>query len=207
MLMPVGQFGARRLPHTNPLIGTPDAYPTLYPWGATASGAVGSFDYRVGVMSLPVVNVRYTPEAGHRLRPVAGVGWSAGPAFRVGAAVTRGPYLSSDVRALLPPGEEWTAYTQDIIAAEARFALGYVEVRAEAQWSSYEVPTRGDPVRGFGWYAEVRGHLAPRVSPRRVRGLPVSVRSPSVRRSGWGARRRNAMARWGRDTGSVPPLC
>jgi hypothetical protein len=163
ILMPVGQFGARRLPHTNPLIGTPDAYPTLYPWGATASGAAGSFDYRVGVMSLPVVNARYTPEAGHRLRPVAGVGWSAGPAFRVGAAVTRGPYLSSDVQALLPPGEEWTAYTQDIIAAEARFALGYVEARAEAQWSSYEVPTHGDPVHGFGWYAEVRATLAPRV--------------------------------------------
>lgn len=152
MLMPVGQFGARRLPHTNPLIGTPDAYPTLYPWGATASGAVGSFDYRVGVMSLPVVNVRYTPEAGHRLRPVASIGWSAGPAFRVGASVTRGPYLSSDVGALLPPGEEWTAYTQDIIAAEARFALGYVEARAEAQWSSYEVPTRGDPAARFEDY-------------------------------------------------------
>jgi hypothetical protein len=163
LLMPVGQFGARRLPHVNPLIGSPDAYPVLYPWGATASGAVGPFDYRVGVMSLPVVNTRYSPEPGHRLRPVAGAGWSVGPGFRVGAAVTRGPYLGPGITALLPPGEEWTAYAQDIIAAEARFALGYVEARAEAQWSSYEVPTHADPVRGFGWYAELRATLSPRV--------------------------------------------
>jgi hypothetical protein len=37
--LPVGTFAARRFSTTNPLIGRPDGYPVIYPWGTQLSGA------------------------------------------------------------------------------------------------------------------------------------------------------------------------
>ena len=37
----------------NPLIGTPEGYPVVYPWGGQIQGVVSGFDYRVGLVSLP----------------------------------------------------------------------------------------------------------------------------------------------------------
>lgn len=163
ILQPIGAFGARRFSHTNPLIGTPDAYPSQYPWGGVATGRVGAFDYHLGVASLPAVNTRYTPEPGHLLRPVAGIGISVGPAFRIGAAVTHGPYLSDGVTAQLPAGSSWKDYKQTVVSSDLRLSVGYVEARAEVAWSSYDAPTVGDRLHGLGWYAELRATLSPRL--------------------------------------------
>ena len=94
VLQPIGAFGLRRFSNTNPLIGSPDAYPPQYPWGAVATGRVSRFDYRVALSSLPAVNAEYTPPPDHFLRPVAGVGVSFGPAFRLGATVAITPRRS-----------------------------------------------------------------------------------------------------------------
>ena len=162
-LMPIGTFGARHFSDVNPLIGQPDMYPPQYPWGAMASGAAGPFDWRAGVMSLPAVNTGYTPVPEHRLRPVAGAGVSVGPSFHAGVSGTYGPYLGSRYAPQLPSGTEWTDFAQTIVAGDARVSAGYVEVRAEVAWSSYEVPTKSDPVEGVGWYGEARVTLSPRV--------------------------------------------
>lgn len=161
--MPVGGFTPRRFAHTNPVIGAPDLYPPLYPWGAMAAGRAGPLDYRVAAVSLPVVNPNYSPEPAHRLRPVVGAGISLGPALRVGAAWTHGPYLGPESNAALPAGAAWDDYAQTVIAADLRFAVGYLETRAEVAWSSYEVPTIADAVEGLGWYVEPRVTLSPRV--------------------------------------------
>ena len=163
ILQPIGAFGARRFSNTNPLIGTPDAYPSQYPWGGVASGRAGPFDYHVGISSLPAVNTRYTPEPGNLLRPVGGVGISVGPAFRIGAAVTHGPYLSDKVSAQLPAGSSWKDYKQTVVSSDVRISVGYVEARAEVAWSSYDAPTISGPLHGLGWYAELRGTVSPRV--------------------------------------------
>ncbi|MEX2178338.1 MAG: hypothetical protein WD801_06480 [Gemmatimonadaceae bacterium] len=163
ILYPIGAFAARRFSNTNPLIGAPDLYAPQYPEGVVLSGASGPLDYRAAAVSLPLVNPRYTPKPGRRIRPVAGVGVSAGPGFRVGVAATRGPYLSEDLQALLPPGAAWKDFGQLIIAADARYSAGYIVARAEAAWSSYEVPTVADVVKGFGWYGEIRGTVTPRL--------------------------------------------
>ena len=163
ILYPVGGFAARRFSNTNPLIGAPDLYAPQYPEGVALSGAAGPLDYRAAVVSLPLVNPRYTPKPGRRVRPVAGVGVSAGPGFRVGAAATRGSYLSEDVAAMLPAGAAWEDFGQSVVAADARYSAGYIVVRAEAAWSSYEVPTVADRVNGFGWYGEIRGTVTPRL--------------------------------------------
>jgi hypothetical protein len=163
ILQPIGAFGARRFSNTNPLIGTPDAYPSQYPWGGVATGRAGAFDYHVGVTSLPPVNTRYTPEPGHLLRPVGGLGMSVGPALRIGVTVTHGPYLSDEVTAQLPAGSSWKDYKQTVVASDLRWSVGYVEARAEVAWSSYDAPTVSDPLHGLGWYAELRGTVSPRL--------------------------------------------
>jgi hypothetical protein len=163
LLSPMGTFGARHFSNVNPLIGEPDLYPPLYPWGAMVSGVAGPFDYRAGAVSLPTVNPRYSPEAGHRLRPVGGAGVSVGPSFHLGASITHGPYLGPAVATLLPSGASWQDYGQTVSAADLRFSFGYFETRAEAAWSSYEVPSRSEPVHGFGWYDEIRVTLSPRL--------------------------------------------
>jgi len=163
VLQPIGAFGLRRFSNTNPLIGSPDAYPPQYPWGAVVTGRLSSLDYRVALTSLPAGNTEYTPPPDHALRPVAGVGVSFGPAFRLGATVTHGPYLGDTVNAQLPAGTSWKDYKQTVVAADLRLSKGYVEARAEANWSRYEVPTVADPREGLGWYAELKGTLSPRV--------------------------------------------
>jgi hypothetical protein len=163
ILSPMGKFGARRFSNVNPLIGEPDLYPTQYPWGAVASGVVGPFDYRAGLVSLPTVNSRNSPEPGNRLRPVVGAGVRVGPMLHAGVAATRGPYLGPASSATLPVGSSWQDFNQTVTAADMRVSVGYFESRLEAAWSSYEVPTMSKSVRGFGWYDETRVTLSPRV--------------------------------------------
>lgn len=162
VLYPIGAFAARRFSNTNPLIGAPDLYVPQYPVGMIVSGAAGIVDYRVALLSLPLVNPRYTPKPGKSMRPVAGAGVSAGPGFRIGVAATRGPYLSKDLEAQLPAGAVWDDFSQSVVGVDARYSAGYIEARGEATWSSYEVPTVPDEVRGFGWYGEIRGTVTPR---------------------------------------------
>jgi hypothetical protein len=163
MLSPMGTFGARHYSNVNPLIGQPDLYPPQYPWGVTASGVVGPVDYRAGMVSLPTVNPRYSPPPSQRLRPVARIGMRFGPEMHIGASVTKGPYLGSNVAAQLPPGKTWHEYNQTVRAADLRVSYGYFESHLEAAWSSYETPAAGKTVHGFGWYDEARFTLSPRL--------------------------------------------
>jgi hypothetical protein len=126
-------------------------------------GLVSRFDFHIALASLPAVNTDYTPTPDHHLRPTAGMGVTFGPAFRIGATVTHGPYLGDTVSAQLPAGSTWQDYKQTLVAADLRFSKGYVEARAEANWSAYDVPTVADPMHGLSWYAELRGTVSPRV--------------------------------------------
>jgi hypothetical protein len=163
ILLPIGEFGARRFANVNPLIGMPDTYAGEYPWGGSVTGAVGAFDYTAAIVSLPAVNTRYTPEPSGRMRPVVGVGISAGPGFRLGAAVTRGAYLNDTLASVLPAGTSWQDFNQTIATLDLHFSRGRFDTRAELAWSSYDVPTVADAVHGLGWYAESRATLSPRL--------------------------------------------
>ena len=163
ILLPIGEFAARRFSNVNPLIGTPDTYVSEYPWGGSVTGAIGALDYTAAVVSLPAVNVRYTPEPDSRMRPVVGIGLSAGPGFRIGATVTHGSYLSDSLSPLLPAGTSWQGFNQTVATFDLHASRGRFDNRAELSWSSYDVPTVADPVRGLGWYAESRVTMSPRV--------------------------------------------
>ncbi|HEY3933112.1 MAG TPA: hypothetical protein VGL65_00695 [Gemmatimonadales bacterium] len=162
ILLPLGEFAARRFANVNPLIGDPDTYVSEYPWGASVSGGVGPIDYVAAAVTLPAVNVRYTPQPGSELRPVIGAGVSLGPRLRIGVNATHGPYLGESVSDLLPIGTTWHDFSQTVATLDLRFSAGRTDTRGEMAWSSYDVPTVTDPVHGLGWYLESRIALSPR---------------------------------------------
>lgn len=162
ILPPIGEFAARRFADVNPLIGSPDTYAPVYPWGATLSGASGALDYQASLVTLPAVNLRYSPPPSARLRPALGLGVRPSPALRLGVSATYGPYLGESSDAELSPAEDWTQYHQTVVAFDVHWSWRRVDAHGEGVWSSYPVPDHSAPVRGLGWYAESRYSLTPR---------------------------------------------
>jgi hypothetical protein len=159
---PVGAFANRRLSTTNPLIGTPDGYALTYPWGVKVSGTTSHFDYRAALVSLPVTHEGYVPDPSPALRPALGGGYTPVPELRLGASLTWGPYLNSDLGTAIPAGADWKSYTQTLAAFDSRFSVGYFEFRGELGYSWFEVPNQTATVDGVTYYAEVKQTWTPR---------------------------------------------
>ena len=162
LLFPIGTFAERRFSTTNPLIGQPDGYPVIYPWGGQISGSTSHFDYRAAVVNLPVTNEQYLPAAGSAARPAISVGVTPLIGLRVGLSWTAGPYLGPDVSGDLPAGSEWQDYGEMILGADLKFARGYFELFAEYGASWYEVPNQSEDVRGKAYYIEAKYSWSPR---------------------------------------------
>jgi hypothetical protein len=163
LLSPVGTFATRRFSTTNPLIGAPDSYPVTYPWGVQVAGGFARFDYRVAVVDLPVGDERYAAEPSPSLRPALGIGVTPATGMRFGMSFTRGTYLNRDPAASLPSGADWTDYNQRMLALDARFSRGYLEVHGELGLSEYDVPSQSEPVSGMAYYAEAKYTWTPRI--------------------------------------------
>lgn len=160
--MPLGGFAARRFSWRNPLVGEPDAYPVLYPYGATISGAASIVDYRAGVVSLPMAHEEYTPDPTHALRPILGIGITPLVGVRLGVGYTWGPYLNDTLTATQLQDGTWDSYEQRVGVADLAVSYGYLELFAEVGHSAYEVPGRAESVEGVAYYAEGKYTFGPR---------------------------------------------
>jgi hypothetical protein len=160
--MPLGGFAARRFSWRNPLVGQPDAYPVLYPYGVSVSGAVSIFDYRAAIVSLPTVHEDYSPEPTHAARPVVGLGITPVIGVRLGAGFTWGPYLNDTLTSSQLDGRKWTSYRQRVWVADLAASHGYFELYAEAGVSEYDVPRTAEPVQGFAYFVEGKYTFTPR---------------------------------------------
>ncbi len=157
----VGVFSNRHLSFRNPLIGAPDGYSLVYPYGARIFGTVSVFDYRAGVVSKPVWHEGYTPDPSNAWRPAIGGGVTPLTGFRLGASATVGPYLGGD-DAVFIAGEDWQRYRQRVVAADMQMSRGYFEANAELARASYDVPTHADAATGLTWYVETKYTFTPR---------------------------------------------
>jgi hypothetical protein len=160
---PVGTFGGRRFSTVNPLIGEPDAYPDIYPWGARVEGTVSQFDYRLALVTLPVSHPGYVPDPDARLRTAIGAGYSPMEGTRIGISATAGSYLNRSLQDSLPAGKTWTDYRQRLLAVDLRFSHGYFESHAELALSGYDAPTRTASVNGLSYYLEGKYTWSPRI--------------------------------------------
>ncbi|HEY2026774.1 MAG TPA: hypothetical protein VGG78_07170 [Gemmatimonadaceae bacterium] len=159
---PVGVYASRHMSYRNPLIGDPDGYSLVYPLGASMSGSASIFDYRAGVVSLPLTHEGYTPDPSPSPRPAVGFGVTPVTGVRIGASATVGPYLRSDLAPALLDGRSWRAYQQRVVAADAQISRGYLELFGEAAYGSYDVPGHV-AANGLTYYVESKYTLTPRL--------------------------------------------
>ncbi len=158
----VGTFSGRRLSNRNPLIGTPDGYGGRYPRGARVDGSAGIFDYRAGVLSLPLWTTGYTPEPSPAWRPSVGFGVTPMTGFRVGVSSTFGPYLNDSYTSAQLKGAAWKSFNEGIYAWDIQYSRGYFEGHVEGAFSTYDIPGRTDTQNGFQWYGEGKYTFTPR---------------------------------------------
>ena len=158
----VGAFSSRYLSFRNPLIGMPDGYALVYPFGVKVTGSTSTFDWRAAMLSKPMTHEDYTVEPSHALRPAVGAGITPFTGFRLGASATVGPYLNRDLAPTLLAGRDWSSYRQRVLAADMQLSRGYFEAFAELAHGSYDVPG-GAPVAGLTWYVETKYTFTPRL--------------------------------------------
>jgi hypothetical protein len=160
--MPIGNFARRYFSDVNPLVGAPDAYGVNYPLGILVSGGISLLDYRLGVIDRPVTNEQYVPESASAPRPVLAIGMTPTTGVRLGAYLTRGPYLSEDLESVLPAGADWKGYDQRIAGVEFQFSRGHFELNADFASSKYDVPTHAQESRGKTYFIEPKYTWSPR---------------------------------------------
>jgi hypothetical protein len=182
----IGTFTSRRFSNRNPLIGIPDGYSLEYPLGFEVSGEARYFDYRAGMVSLPADHRNYVPRTTERLRPAIGGGITPFVGARVGASFTMGPYLNNSFSPTQLGGGKWTDFDQRVLALDASFSRGYLEMHAEYAQGRYEVPTRAKAVTGTTYYGEAKYTLTPRffVAGRAERNHYPFIR-PSTTGANW----------------------
>lgn len=159
----VGMYANRHLSTRNPLIGDPDGYVVAYPLGVRVSGKTETMDYRIGVVSLPVYNDRYMPVPSAAPRVAAGGGLTPYPGVRVGVSGTIGPWLDDAIPAAALDGRSWRAYEQRIVAADAEWSVGYLELRGELAHAWHDVPGHARMLHGLSWYGEGSYAFTPRL--------------------------------------------
>jgi hypothetical protein len=162
MMHVVGTFSSRWLSFRNPLIGMPDGYSLVYPFGLKISGTASVFDWRAAVLSKPLTHEDYTVEPSHAPRPAVGVGITPFTGVRLGASATVGPYLNHELAPTLLAGQSWRSYRQRLVAAALQLSRGYFEGFAEVARGSYDVPG-GAALSGITWYVETKYTFTPRV--------------------------------------------
>jgi hypothetical protein len=157
----VGTFSSRYLSFRNPLVGMPDGYALVYPFGVKVSGSASMFDWRAAILSKPLTHEDYTVDPSHAPRPAVGVGVTPFTGLRLGASATVGPYLNDTLPATLLAGRSWRSFNQRIVAADLQFSRGYFETFAELAHGDYDVPGR-DALGGLTWYVETKYTFTPR---------------------------------------------
>ncbi len=158
----LGNYSQRYLSTANPLVGEPDTYSVAYPDGVRLLGAVGRFDFRIGVVDRPLVVERYVPEPGDAWRPTLAVGVTPATGLRIGIYATAGPYLGETVEPFVPQGERWRDFEQEVAGLDVRWSRGYFELNADLALSTYEVPTHDGTFDGTVWYVEPKYTWTPR---------------------------------------------
>jgi hypothetical protein len=161
MLHPIAAFGSRVLSTRNPLIGIPDGYVPVYPYGIMLSGERGKVDYRVAAVSLPPTHRDYVPSAEAAARPVVGIGITPLRGLRIGVGATVGPYLNSEFTTTELNARSWKSYDQRVLATDVHYGFGHFDVRTEFVIADFDVPYEGR-IDGQAGYGEVRATLTPR---------------------------------------------
>lgn len=112
--------------------------------GVTAMGTAGPVECSVGITA-------GTPGWGSTVKDensgkaiMGRIGLVPTPGLRFGVSTALGPYLVEGLNEQLPPGQNVNGFYQTLGMVDAEFATGYLELRAEGAWNTWQTPTVGD---------------------------------------------------------------
>lgn len=109
-------------------------YAACYDYGAVALGAAGSLEYKLGLFA-GTPGVPASGEDSNGSRTLAGrLGWSPGPALRLGLSSAWGAYLPEEVADTLPDGRDVGDYAQTVVTGDLEVARGHWTAYAEVVW-------------------------------------------------------------------------
>ncbi|MEZ4648310.1 MAG: hypothetical protein R3E97_05875 [Candidatus Eisenbacteria bacterium] len=139
-------------------------YAACYDYGVVGIGSSGSWEYRAGVLAGTPGN----PAAGNDSndsRTLAGrLGWSPGPALRVGISGAWGAYLPDDVG--LPAGARFAAgdepgdFAQTVAVFDLEASRGHGTLYSEVAWGRYESPLIANDLDQISYYVEALYRVA-----------------------------------------------
>ena len=87
------------------------------------------------------------------------LGYAVSASWTVGASVSRGPYDRDDAGGL-PAGKDSGDFPQTLAGVDVKYAIGDVEVYAEAFWTRFKAP-RIDDLDLWSWYVEGKYKILP----------------------------------------------
>jgi hypothetical protein len=135
----------------------------VYGTGAMALGSVQTLSYAVAITNAAPATQPYdwVFRAGDYRYPdvYLHASWAAAPSTTVGLSGARGP-IDHDNAPGVPPGRHAGDFPQSLAGVDLSYAVGALEVWAEAYWTRFEsplVPTLGL----WTWYVEAKYTVAP----------------------------------------------
>jgi hypothetical protein len=149
---------------------TPSSLPLLdrgiYGTGVMLSGSAGIFDIYAALMNGTVSNTgAYTNALNINndfgkifrvtLTPVMG--------FTLGASYAWGSYLHDMIQDYLPEGRKPEDYRQQTAGLDVEFSRGHLQIFAHGIFNRWEYPLFTDPLDMWGYFAEAKYTLAPRI--------------------------------------------
>ncbi len=138
-------------------------YREVYGVGGMVFGSWNGLSYAVAVMnSAPATWVFQWPlHAGDFRDPnvYVHVGYAIDPRLSVGVSASRGPYDRQDA-AGIPAGKDTGDFPQTVAGVDLHYALGAVEIFAEAYWVRFKAPLVDD-LDLVSWYVEGKYKFLP----------------------------------------------
>jgi hypothetical protein len=158
-------FIARRDVPDNKPAWLPVIWGPAYTTGFGAAGMLARFEYALEFKNASISSRPAVWDATHRGLgdPTwsGRLGWRPGPAWRLGASFSTGPYLLDSARPTLPAGRAVADYDQTTLVLDAAWSRRRLELWAELFLSRFEVPNTED-ADSVAYYVEARYGLAPR---------------------------------------------
>lgn len=136
----------------------PVIWAPAYTQGLSLFGALGKWDYAFNYHNFsPSTRGNAWNEARFEHPAISGrLGYRPNPSWRLGANLSRGPYIQPEVEFLLPAGTDRGDYQHWIAGIDTSWKGGDWQVWAEAYYSTYEVPNVADEARIYSYFVEAR---------------------------------------------------
>lgn len=133
--------------------GIPILYDSCWPFGITAFGFLGHFEYALSVTKeAPSNPTSFSTRGGNLMGRLA---WNPHPAFTLGGSFTVGRYLSPDA-SNVPAGTDIDEPKQIMYGMDARYSRGWTEIHGELGRNLWQNPNLADDMGLTVGYVEVK---------------------------------------------------